>query len=386
MKKSFGLILGFIVILSIVPSLPALNTGTDLLVPAAGRGNGWVTDLYILNPGSQTAMVSVFWLPRKQANTDPAHMEYSLSAGQTLSLEDVILSVFGLSSAGGAFHVTAGHPVLVNSRIYSSDGSQTFGQGFEGFPLSMATGSGNSTDIVGLAVNDSFRTNVYGCAGADGATITFALHSLNGTEIATADKTLRAWEPFLLGADVLLGSGDFDDGTLHATVSAGAAVLGASKVDEDSTDPTTLESSAECAASDSTGDGDYQLGFYDSFNYATGGHMRIENGSLSLLDATYTNWDKVDSQGNPACKWIFLFGSTLSGNPTLAELEAGITIVSDYSASELGTITYTLSLSASGQGFSGTLEAEGAGFPADVDGCNGTFPPQQVAGGTLPLE
>ena len=386
MKNILGLTLGFCLILSLAMPAAALNTGTDLLVPSAGRGSGWVTDLYVLNPGSETTTVSVSWLPRNQANADPTHMDYTLSPGQTLSLEDVILSAFGLSSGFGAFRVTADHGVLVNSRIYSADGVETFGQGFEGVPVSMATPAGGTADVVGLAVNDSFRTNIYACAASEGATIAFSLRSLDGTELATGAKTLRAYEPFLKKAEVLLGSGDFDDGTLHVSVSAGTAVVGASKVDNASADPTTLEASAECTGGSSSGDGNYQVGFYDSYNYATGGQMSLENGALSMLDATYTNWDKVDTQGNPSCKWIFLFGPSLSGEPSLAELEGGITIVSDYSSSNLGAITYTLKLSASGSGFSGTLDAVGSDFPADVDGCNGTFPQQTVYAGVLPLQ
>lgn len=386
MKNSLGL--AFVLctfLLSLATPAAAINTGTDIIVPAAGRGGGWVTDLYVLNPGSATAAVSISWLVRDHANSTPAHMDYSLSPGETLSLEDVILSAFGLSSGSGAFRVTADQAVLVNSRIYSADGSETFGQGFEGVPVEMATAAGGSSDVVGLAFNDSFRTNIYGCAGGDGATVNLSLRSLNGTEIAATTKTLRAWEPFLQKANTLLGSGNFDDGTLHVSVSAGTAVLGASKVDNASTDPTTLEGSAQCSGGSGDAEGTFQISLYDSANYATGGQMRIENGAMTMLDATYTNWDKVDTQGNPACKWIFLLGSSLDGSPSLGELENGVSIVADYSSSNLGSITYTLKLSASGKGFSGTIDAVGSGFPADVDGCNGTFPQQIVYAGVLPL-
>jgi len=384
MKFTLRLIVGASIICSLALPAAALNTGNDLLVPAAGRSGVWVTDLYILNPGNQTVGVSVFWLTRNQVNENPMQLDYSLAAGQTLSLEDVISTGFGLASAGGAFHITADGEILVNSRIYSQDGDETFGQGFEGIPMELATTAGNDTDIVGLSFNDSFRTNIYGCAGADGATISFSLRALDGTEIASTTKTLRAWEPFLQNANTFLGIDSFDDGTLHVSVTAGAAVVGASKVDNESTDPTTLESSVECSSGGGDAEGDVQMAFYDSYNYATGGRMTIEDGSLTMLDATYTNWDKVDGEGNPSCKWIFLFGPGLSGTPTLAELEQGVTIEADYSSSDLGTITYTLKLTASGNGYTGTLDAVGANFPADVDGCNGTFPQQVVAAGILP--
>jgi len=384
MKKFLIPSLVFFLFLAAGPS-EALSPGTDLLVPAAGRGGGWVTDLYVLNPSSETASVSIYWLVRGQANTDPTHMDYTLAPAETVNLEDVILNEFGFDAASGAFRVVADHEVLVNSRIYAAGDNSTFGQGFEGIPLSMATGAGSSTDIVGLSVNDDFRTNFYACAGPNGATISLSLRTPDATEIASGTETLGAYEPFLQNIETMLESGNFDAGTLHINVTAGSVIAGASKVDNASTDPTTLEGSADCPAGGSGTDGIYQMGIYDSLNYATGGQLIIENDVVTGIDATYTNWDKVDGTGNPSCKWIFIFGPSLSGTPTLDELEEGISIVADYSSHDLGTITYTLTLTPSGNGFSGTLDAVGSDFPAEVDGCNGEFPQQNVSIGILPL-
>lgn len=373
-------------ILALAIPAAALNTGTDILVPAAGRNGVWVTDLYILNPGNESTNVSVFWLLRNQRNLNPSQRAFLLSPGQTLALEDVISSTFGLSSGDGAFRVTSDHEVLVSSRIYSINGDGSSGQGFEGTPLDMAISSGEGSDVVGLSENESFRTNVFGCAGEDGATLEFALRSLEGTEIATATKSLREWEPFLQKVNELLGSGTFDNASLRVHVSAGSAIIGASKIDNTSIDPTTLEASMQCrGGAGEVVHGNYQMSFFDLENYASGGQITIENGQVTLLNATYTNWDKVDAQGIPSCKWIFKFGSSLVGNPSLEELEDGIEIVSDYASENLGLITYTLKLTASGNGFVGSLDAVGSSFPADVAGCNGSFPQQRVFVGVLPL-
>ncbi len=112
----------------------ALNSGTDIIVPAAGRGAPWGTDLYIANPGETTVTGSVYWLVRG-GKPEPHLVDFSLAPGATSVFADIILAEFGLASANGAFYVTASDTVIVNSRIFASDGSATFGQGFEGVPV-----------------------------------------------------------------------------------------------------------------------------------------------------------------------------------------------------------------------------------------------------------
>ena len=92
----------------------ALISGTDIIVPAAGRGAPWGTDLYIANPGDTTVTGSVYWLVRGQANPNPTSIAFSLAPGETAVLTDVILADFGVASGNGAFRVTASAPVIVN--------------------------------------------------------------------------------------------------------------------------------------------------------------------------------------------------------------------------------------------------------------------------------
>ena len=230
----------------ITASMPAdaLVAGHDVLVPAAGRGAPWATDLYIYNAGSGTANVTVYWLVRDQANPSPDLITLQLAADETAVLSDTISADFGLDTAGGAFRVVSSQPVIVNSRIFASDGSSTFGQGFEGVPADLATPAGEVAHIVGLSANSTFRTNFYALAGANGATLALSLRGPAGNELATKTITLGAYEPFLRNVTNgrVFGNVTFDEGTLFVTVSAGSAVVGASKVDNASTDPTTLES------------------------------------------------------------------------------------------------------------------------------------------------
>jgi len=365
----------------------ALNPGTDILVPAASRGPGqpgsmWMTDLYIFNPGSQTVSVTLSWLVRNQANPSPTGQTFSLLAGETLVLADVIQQTFGLESGNGAFRVVADQEVVVNSRIYNLKGTVTFGQGFAGVPRGAATAAGASTDVVGLAQNASFRTNLALIdASGSGSTVALSLRNPAGTELASGTYTLDAFEPQLFAVTSLGSSLAFDDATLHAEVTTGSAIVVASKVDNDPAtgDPTTLEAWSPLGSGGSV-DGTYQVAIYDSANWATGGNLVVAGGQMTGFDATYTNWDKVDGAGQPACTLIFTFGGAFSAPVDLADLATGVSWTQAYP--ESGQITWTVQATVTnGMTVSGTVTAEGADFPAADSGCNGAFPAQTLHGG-----
>lgn len=367
-----------VVVGAAIPAV-ALNTGTDVIVPAAARAGTWVTDLYIMNPGSQTANITVYWLVRDQPNPSPVGQAYTLPPGQTLVLEDLIMDVFGLDDVGGAFRVVSDQDVVVNTRIFNDQSGVTFGQGFEGVPASMAIPAGGSTDIVGLTHNASFRTNVVVIdASGTGCTVQMSLRDTAGAEIASKTYTLGAYEPALEGINRFSGFSNFNQGTLHAEVTNGSAIVVASKVDNDSAtgDPTTLEGwSSSCGDVDGT----YQVSLYDNSGYATGGNMVIGGGSITAINASYTNWDKGDPL-DPDCTLVFLWGSPEAGTHTLTEYGSGVTFAQTFTNS--GTMTWTVTLTvADNQAMSGTVDAVGSNFTGEQAGCNGSFPQQQLLGG-----
>jgi hypothetical protein len=361
----------------------ALLTGTDILVPAAGRGAPWVTDLYLANPGDTTVTGTIYWLVRGQANPSPASITFSVAPGETLVYDDIIFEEFGQASAGGAFRVTASGPVIVNSRIYATDGTSTFGQGFEGVPVSAATQTGATATVVGLTYNSTFRTNIYGTAGANGATMELSLVEASGNSWITTSLTLGAWEPYLRRVDQLFSSvGNFDYATLVVDVTAGEVVIGASKVDNDSTDPTTLESDATAGGSVSA-DGTYQISIYDSAFFAAGGNIVVDAGVVTQINGTYFNWDKLDG-GNPACTLQFLWGLGMS--PTqLADFASGVTFTDSYTSTGSGVMEWTVVFTIDdNMDLTGTVTAVGSDFTAsDELGCNGDFPSLVLKGGKM---
>ncbi len=366
-----------LIVLASVPVL-ALNSGTDVLVPAAGRAEPWRTDLYVMNPGSGTVSVTVSWLVRGQANPSPDSFTFSLGPGRTELFEDIILAEFGFASGGnanGAFRVVADGDVVVNSRIYSDDGSQTFGQGFEGVPTWAATAASQSTEVVGLTQGFGFRTNVYATAGPDGAVIDFTLVAPGGSAIASTTLALASYEPYLQRITRLFsGLADFDNASLRAEVSSGLAVIGASKVDDASTDPTTLES----AASGGTGpvDGSYQFVLYEESNFpgGGGGTIAIADGWVTFINGSYFNFDNDDNgDGDPDCLWVFPWGQDFDTAP-VEDFAEGYTFADTFSDTD-GVMEWTVQFTVdNNMALEGTMTAVGSGFIAPDTGCNGNFP------------
>jgi hypothetical protein len=380
MRRLITAVLTFALAASAAPAF-ALLPGTDIIVPAAGRGAPWGTDLYMNNPGETTVTGSIFWLVRGQSNLTPASISFSIAPGETAVYEDIILAEFGLASASGAFYVDADGPVIVNSRIFASDGSSTFGQGFEGVPVSAATQVGGTATVVGLSFTSAFRTNVYATAGPDGADTVMRLVAPDGTEIASASLTLGFWEPYLRRVDQLFpGVANFDNATLVVDVSFGSVVVGASKVDNASTDPTTLESDATTGGSASV-DGTYQISIYDSALFAAGGNFVIADGIVTEINGTYFNWDKLDG-GDPACTLQFLWGLGLSPTP-VADFASGVTFSDSYASTGSGVMEWTVTFTVnSNMEIDGSVAAVGSDFSADDElGCNGTFPALVLKGG-----
>ncbi len=307
MMKRIAFSVALVAIVAVAAPTLALNPGTDIFVPAAARSAPWVTDMYIFNPGSSTANVSIYWLPRDNDNSGATPVSYTVNAGATAVLDDVILNTFGYSSAAGAFRVVSDVDVAVNCRIYSTDGSRTYGQGFEGVPATAAVVEGGMTDILGLAQNTAFRSNFFAVnTGGTSASITFELMDTSGNQLASRSYTLRPYAAFYRNITDL-GGPPFDNGTLHAEVTQGSAIVVGSKLDQVSLDPTTLEAWWSCGNGDGGtvgGDGIY-VG-YMSYTYIGGLWAVVENNTITYLQGANTLFSPDD--GGIGCGNVFGWG------------------------------------------------------------------------------
>lgn len=369
------------VLLLAASSALAIVPGDDLLIPGAARTNRWRTDLLINNAGTTTVSVDVLWLIRDQPNPNPASRSFSIGAGDTLILSDVILSNFGLNSGTGAFRIVAsGGEVTANLIVYAGFNDPvggTFGSGFEAIPASAAISAGQSTTLMGMVSAGAFYTNLFALAGASGATVEFELLNPAGAVLDTTTVSLGVYEPWLSFQTDLWNVPSFANGTLRARVTAGSAVILGSKIDERSQDPTTLETAFGAGAG--SVDGSYQFAVYDSLGFASGGNLVVTDGVVDAVNGTYINFDKVDGGGNSVCTLIFLWGIGLPAT-AVEDFASGVEFTDSYPDS--GDMTWTLSFTVDDNlGFTGTVEAVGANFSGVDAGCNGSFPTLVIEGG-----
>jgi hypothetical protein len=347
-------------------SAAALSPGTDVLIPAAARTGPWVTDLYLLNLGEGETEVELQWLVRGQSNPDPLVSELSLAPGETRVLADLVFADFGLYRSEGAIRIVATDRVVANCRIYARDGDATFGQGFEGVPAEAATPAGATTHIVGLATDGGFRSNIYALAGANGATIELSLRHPSGQEAASAELELAAWEPYLEPASRVFDAGPLDDAMVEVRVASGWAVVGASKIDELSTDPTTLAAWLEARPAARMPAGSY-FGAVIRPDTAASGGFALE------LDAAEAVTGIELSFPSERCPVLFAAGRELSDDPVpLAAFEAGYLFTSSYP--DGGVMEWTVALEAdpAGPSLAGSIGAVGSGWQNELSPCNGS--------------
>jgi hypothetical protein len=366
-------------------SVFAISPSDDLLIAGAARTNRWTADLYINNPGTSGVTVEVWWLNRDPLLTNPAPVSFPVGAEATLILDDVLLDVFGLNRAEGAFRITTtGGAVTANLIVFTGAGSDdgTYGSGFEGIPASSATSSGESTTLAGMVLTDDFYTNLFALAGASGVTMDVDLLDPNGTTLDTQQVVLDAYAPWFSSVENLWDEASFENGTALVRVSAGSMVMLGSKVDRLSKDPTTVEQ--VFGAGGGSADGTYQFAVYDSLGFASGGNLEIIDAVVFVINGTFVNYDKVDGGGVPECPVIFQWGFELASTP-VEDFVSGVVYAEVYPPGDDfdgGTITYTITFTLDDNlGFSGTLNAVGSGFSGLDTGCNGTFPQMELYGG-----
>ncbi len=257
----FGLILG-------VTALSFAGfSGTEVYLPSVGHGDGvgtsvWRTTLWIHNPASATAQCQIQFLLRNQANTNPDTSFLTIPPGDTVKIDDVTWTLFGIEGYG-ALRVVSDQEVIVNSRIYNQEGaslSDTQGQFFGGIPSELALSVGQSTEILGVnqSSDQAFRFN-FGMVESAGnpATVLVELFDQDGLILASSQFQLQPFEPRQVNISNL-GAGQYPtgNGRLHITVEngAGRVIAFGSGIANGSQDPSTFEMLFENPASGGTGD------------------------------------------------------------------------------------------------------------------------------------
>jgi hypothetical protein len=258
-----------LVVCSLLLASTALATvpGTDLYVPAVGHGLGqtvngvqawWRGDVWIFNPStSQSATVDIYLLLRNQGNPNPAVRRITVNPGETRYLPDIVYNNFSLDNTYGGLRIASSIPVVVSGRSYDANvtvvgkSRGSAGQFFSGVPADLAIGLGDSTDVIGLD-QDGFQTSgtwrsnlafvettgnpvdltIYRIDSGGTVQGSIAQH-LEGRQVTQINYVITA---------ILSTTGTNQRIRVAVTGGAGRVIANASRVENLSGDPATIES------------------------------------------------------------------------------------------------------------------------------------------------
>ncbi len=161
------------------------------LVPGMANASGlngthFASDLSIRNEGSGTATVTFELLP-PLGGTAPAPSTRSVGPGETLTIPNVLATLFGLSETFGALRVRTDQPLLLSGRTYNdANAAGTYGLAVE--PVLegdlLTAGRTAHTPWVSYASDGStgYRTNVAVVLGRSGSQAEVVVYDAAGAE------------------------------------------------------------------------------------------------------------------------------------------------------------------------------------------------------------
>ncbi len=224
------------------------------VIPAAAVANGaegafFQTDVDINNSSSGgEATFELWWLPRGQANPSPRRSQlYTLGAGQSLRIENVLTEAFGLQPdrVGAVVLASDDERVIAMSRTYNvsgSGGGGTFGQALAAIPTDQLIGAGEVRRIIFMSEDPATRANV-GCVNGTDSSLEIVLDLFNadGDPIDSEAIDLGAWgnnqiNRIFEGHEPVEGYVELRSDTPGAAYYCYGSVL-----DNGTSDPTTIE-------------------------------------------------------------------------------------------------------------------------------------------------
>jgi PKD repeat protein len=153
-------------------------------------GTAWRTELNLFNAGSQSASVSVAFLP--SAGGDVRYRSVFLAPKQLETYENALIDLFGIATGAGALAIDgtsagASADLRVSSRTFTTSQIGTYGQSVP----DLQSGGLALRFITGIATNASFRTNI-GLVnkGPTPLGVSLKLYSRTGSTLSSKAMTL----------------------------------------------------------------------------------------------------------------------------------------------------------------------------------------------------
>lgn len=284
-----------------VPALTGVDADTELLFPAAAHvagsgGTSWGSDAWLLNLGGGAATVELELWPTGGGAPVAVQLDPALAPGGQASLEDLVLSAFGLDDAQGALLVRSDQLLLATSRTYNDAAIGEFGQFIPARSTAAMPGVGERLLLPGAVQNAAFRTNLGLVAVNGDAEVELLLRAADGSVLATSEASLAAGRQMQSRVGTFFGVAGFDGASVEVELAAHsdpeARIAGyLSVVDNLSTDPTFSDAARGVGADPGT---DAISQAVLATTYALGrvvgvsGPQAVKAASVDCLDVEYT--------------------------------------------------------------------------------------------------
>jgi hypothetical protein len=215
-----------------LPFLAPAAQAATLIVPAAGTGPGanasqWQSELTLHTAAPRPVALSITF---HRGSDVLGPVAITLQPRQTLSIEDVVRTKFGVASGNGALVIEVSdrdaRSLAVTSRTFNVSPTGEFGQDIPAVDATAALRVGDIAALSGPAVVGTNRFN-FGIYATEAATIDWQVVRAGGTVAATKSVGYAAGThaQYNGGIETLIGVTPQANDTVHARVTSGRAIF-----------------------------------------------------------------------------------------------------------------------------------------------------------------
>jgi uncharacterized repeat protein (TIGR01451 family) len=136
----------------VLPGVADLNVGIA----------SWRTDMRVFNSGTVPQLLALTFYQQNNSGA-PVTQTMTVNPGETKALDNIVSSLFNLTNAGGAVHITSTNPasLVVTGRTYNQTADGTFGQFIPAVTsVDAAAKDGKVLNILQVETSSRYRTNI----------------------------------------------------------------------------------------------------------------------------------------------------------------------------------------------------------------------------------
>ncbi|MDQ3282104.1 MAG: hypothetical protein M3Q69_11905 [Acidobacteriota bacterium] len=215
-----------------IAAMPLAAHAATLVIPAAGTGPGannsqWQSELTLHTAAPRPITLSLTF---HQGTSVAGPVEITLATRQTLSIEDVVRTKFGVTSGAGALVINVADrdakTLAITSRTSNRSAGTEFGQDIPAVDAASASSASEVNALNGPSNAQGSRFN-FGVYAVDASTVRWEVVRANGTIAATKEASYAAGQhtQYNSGIESLLGSTAQNNDVVQARVLTGRAIF-----------------------------------------------------------------------------------------------------------------------------------------------------------------